>query len=140
VSIKGVERIVHRGLSYAIVLRATASSDEKYNFLTGSDNPLQLGVNFYSTGETIKAHYHLPRHLENNSQIQEFLLIGEGRTKLILFDADDHTPFTDVELGPGDMVLLLAGGHGFEVLEPTKIVEVKQGPYDGRAKDKVVFG
>jgi hypothetical protein len=139
-SIQGVERIVHRGLAYAIVLRAAASSDEKYNFLTGPENPLQLGVNFYPAGETIKAHYHLPRHLENNSQIQEFLLIGEGRTKLILFDADDHTQFADVELGPGDMVLLLAGGHGFEVLEPTKIVEVKQGPYDGKAKDKVVFG
>jgi hypothetical protein len=139
-SIEGVEHIVHRGLSYAIVLRAAATSDEKYNFLTGPENPLQVGVNFYPAGETIKAHFHLPRHLEHHGQIQEFLVIGEGRTKLVLFDADDHTPFTDVELAAGDMVLLLAGGHGFEVLEPTKIVEVKQGPYDGKAKDKVVFG
>jgi hypothetical protein len=139
VSIEGVERIEHRGRAYAIVLRASATSDEKYNFLTGPESPLQLGVNFYAAGETIKAHHHLPRHLETN-QIQEFILIGEGRTKLTLFDADDLSPFTELELGGGDMVLLLAGGHGFQVLEPTKIVEIKQGPYDGKAKDKVVFG
>ncbi|HXK19383.1 MAG TPA: hypothetical protein VNG33_16345 [Polyangiaceae bacterium] len=138
-SIRGVQQIEHRGRTYAIVLRATASSDEKYNFLTGPESPLQLGVNFYAAGETIKAHYHLPRRVETD-QIHEFILIGEGRTKVTLFDADDRTPFTDFELGAGDMLLLLAGGHGFELLEPTKIVEVKQGPYDGKSKDKVVFG
>lgn len=138
-TIRGVERVEHKGRPYAIVLRATATSEEKYNFLTGPESPLQLGVNFYQAGETIKAHYHLPRHLETD-QIQEFILIGEGRTTLTLFDAEDRTPFVDLTLTKGDMVLLLAGGHGFQVHEPTKIVEVKQGPYDGKAKDKVVFG
>jgi hypothetical protein len=38
------------------------------------------------------------------------------------------------------MVLLLAGGHGFDVQDDTKIVEIKLGPYDGKTKDKVVFG
>ncbi len=136
---KGVEQIEHRGRAYAIVLRASASSGEKYNFLTGPESPLQLGFNFYEQGEAIKAHYHLQRRVESH-QVGEFILIGEGRTKLTLFDADDQTPFTDLELGAGDMVLLLAGGHGFQMLEPTKIVEIKQGPYDGKAKDKVVFG
>lgn len=136
---KGVEQIEHRGLAYAIVLRADASSAEKYNFLTGPECPLQLGFNFYEQGESVKAHYHLQRHSET-SQINEFILIGEGRTKLTLFDVDDHTPFRELELGQGDMVLLLAGGHGFQMLEPTKIVELKQGPYDGKTKDKVVFG
>jgi len=139
VSTKGVERIVHRGLAYAIVLRASASSDEKYNFLTGPESPLQLGFNFYAAGETVKAHYHPPRQMETN-RFGEFVMVGEGRTKLTLFDADDQTPFVDLELTAGDMVLLLAGGHGFQMLEPTKIVEIKQGPYDGKSKDKVVFG
>lgn len=138
-SLKGLERIEHRGKAYALVVRAGASSDEKYNFLTGPDNPLQLGVNFYSRGETIKPHYHLPRQLQT-TQIQEFILMGEGRTRMTMYDADDQTPFTQIELGPGDMVLLLAGGHGFDVLEDAKLVEVKQGPYDGETKDKVVFG
>ena len=138
-SAQGMQRIEHKGQVYALVLRANATSDEKYNFLTGPESPLQLGMNFYEAGETIKAHYHLPRQLET-TKINEFILIGEGSSTLTLFDADDHTPFTELLLEQGDMVLLLAGGHGFKIHERTKIVEVKQGPYDGKSKDKVVFG
>jgi hypothetical protein len=43
------------------------------------------------------------------------------------------------ELGKGDMILLVSGAHGFEVLEPCQIVEVKQGPYLSKEKDKVVW-
>ena len=32
-------------------------------------------------------------------------------------------------LGPGDVILLISGGHGFEVIEEIDMVEVKQGPY-----------
>jgi hypothetical protein len=38
----------------------------------------------------------------------------------------------------GDVILLAGGGHGFEMLEETEIIEVKQGPYDGD-KDKTRF-
>ena len=131
--------VEHKGRIYAFVLRANATSNEKYNFLTSPQDPLQLGMNFYDAGETIKAHYHLPRKVET-TQINEFILIGEGSATLTLFDADDHTPFTELLLEKGDAVLLLAGGHAFKVHERTKIVEVKQGPYDGKTKDKVVFG
>ena len=34
--------------------------------------------------------------------------------------------------------MLVAGGHGFEMLEPTEIIEVKQGPYSGD-QDKTRF-
>jgi hypothetical protein len=138
-TVQGQQSIEHNGRAYALVLRANASSDDKYNFLTGSESPLQLGMNFYDAGETIKAHYHLPRKIET-THINEFILISEGSVTLTLFDADDQTPFTELLLNKGDMVLLLAGGHAFKVHERTKIVEIKQGPYDGKSKDKVVFG
>ena len=41
-------------------------------------------------------------------------------------------------LGPGDVILLISGGHGFEVLEELNMVEVKQGPYAGET-DKTRF-
>ena len=41
-------------------------------------------------------------------------------------------------LEPGDVILLAFGGHGFEMLEPTEIIEVKQGPYAGD-QDKTRF-
>ena len=34
-------------------------------------------------------------------------------------------------LGAGDVVLLIEGGHGFEVIEEVEMFEVKQGPYVG---------
>ena len=36
------------------------------------------------------------------------------------------------------MVLLIQGGHGFQVLEELEMIEVKQGPYVGN-KDKTRF-
>ena len=38
----------------------------------------------------------------------------------------------------GDVILLAAGGHGMTMLEPTEIIEVKQGPYTG-VEDKERF-
>ena len=136
----GIETIEHEGLAYALVIRARATSDAKYNFLTDSANPLQLGMNFYKAGEVIKAHYHLKRQIETNTVVQEFLLIGAGKAILRLYGAEDRREFGSLPLDTGDMVLLLAGGHGLDIEEDTKIVEIKLGPYDGKSKDKVVFG
>jgi len=127
-------------LAYALIVRANAASDAKYNFLTDSANPLQLGMNFYKAGEVIRAHYHLQRQIETNSVVQEFLLIGAGRAFLRLYGAADQREFAGRQLETGDMVLLLAGGHSLDVQDDTKIVEIKLGPYDGKTKDKVVFG
>jgi hypothetical protein len=38
----------------------------------------------------------------------------------------------------GDVILLVNGGHGFEVLEEVEMFEVKQGPYVGD-QDKTRF-
>ncbi len=39
---------------------------------------------------------------------------------------------------PGDVILLASGGHGFEMIEDSEILEVKQGPYTGD-QDKTRF-
>jgi hypothetical protein len=36
------------------------------------------------------------------------------------------------------VILLIQGGHGFEVLEELEMIEVKQGPYAGEG-DKTCF-
>ncbi len=41
-------------------------------------------------------------------------------------------------LRPEDVVLLAHGGHGFSMLEPSEMIEVKQGPYAGE-QDKERF-
>lgn len=134
---QGVEFFRDRDQLLAILVRASASSTEKYNFLTDSSAPLQLGMNFYRAGDTVPAHSHLSRDIQVN-QIHEVIVIGHGKTRLVLYDRDKKK-LAETVLAQGDVVLLTGGGHGFEILEDTKIVEVKQGPYDGKVKDKIVL-
>lgn len=134
---QGVEFFRSGEALLAILIRANASSDQKYNFLTSPDEPFQLGVNFYKQGDVIKNHSHLPREIRVD-RVQELILISAGRARLFLYD-DDRNEVARAELCTGDAIVLLRGGHGFELLEDTKIVEIKQGPYDGHSADKVIF-
>ena len=54
------------------------------------------------------------------------------------FYHEDQTFFESTILETGDVILLAQGGHGFEMLEPTEIIEVKQGPFGGD-DDKIRF-
>jgi hypothetical protein len=136
--VQGIERIVHGNQLLAIVVRAQVTTDQKYNFLTEPDNALQLGVNSYAGGEVIPSHSHLRPDVTVQSG-QEFVLVNTGRLRVNLYDETTRELLSAQELGKGDMILLVSGAHGFEVLEPCQIVEVKQGPYLSKEKDKVVW-
>jgi hypothetical protein len=136
--VQGIERIVHGNRLLAIVIRAQTTTDKKYNFLTEPDNALQLGVNSYAGGEVIPSHSHLRTEVTVPSG-QEFVLVNKGRLRGDLYDETTRELVSAQELSKGDMILLMSGGHGFEVLEECQIVEVKQGPYLSKEKDKVVW-
>jgi hypothetical protein len=132
---QGVEFFRDGDQLLAILVRASASSNEKYNFLTDSSAPLQLGMNFYKAGDIIPGHFHVTREIQLN-QIQEVIVIGHGKTRIALY-GQARQKVAETLLEKGDVILLASGGHGFEIIEDTKIVEVKQGPYDGKVKDKI---
>jgi len=46
---------------------------------------------------------------------------------------------TDIILSKGDVIFLIAGGHGFEMIEDSEMLEIKQGPYSGLTNDKTHF-
>ena len=124
--VQGIERIVHGNQLLAIVIRAQASTDKKYNFLTEPENALQLGVNNYAGGEVIPSHSHLRPDVTVQSG-QEFVLVNKGRLRVNLYDETTRALLSAHELGQGDMILLVSGAHGFEIIEACQIVEVKQG-------------
>jgi hypothetical protein len=68
---------------------------------------------------------------------QEALFIRKGRVRVDFFSKQLEYRASRI-LGPGDVILLIAGGHGFEVLEDLNMIEVKQGPYAGEL-DKTQF-
>jgi mannose-6-phosphate isomerase-like protein (cupin superfamily) len=86
--------------------------------------------------------YSIPPH-EHNSvsrQVQftnEVLFIKSGRVRVDFYE-NSRVYLESRVLEQGDILLLAFGGHGFEMLEPSEIIEVKQGPYSGEA-DKTRF-
>ncbi len=38
---------------------------------------------------------------------------------------------------PGEALLHIKGGHGFHFPEASRVIEIKQGPYLGKEKDKI---
>lgn len=128
-----VERIEHNGKLFALILRANYES-EGVNFITSEDNPLQLGILIHKQGSIIKPHTHrnLPKTI---TTVQEVLHIQSGKIEAEFYESKGKKIASTV-LDSGDTILLLSGGHGFNILEDSKIIEVKQGPYGGVEADK----
>jgi hypothetical protein len=130
-----VERIEHNGEMYALIVR-NEFSRPGVSFFTPNDLSQQLAFIQHSAGKIIDAHFHnpVPRTVFFT---QETLLIKRGRLRVDLFDTQ-QAYLESRELKAGDVILLVKGGHGFEVLEDLEMIEVKQGPYRGD-QDKTHF-
>jgi mannose-6-phosphate isomerase-like protein (cupin superfamily) len=68
---------------------------------------------------------------------KEILFIKSGQLR-VDFYSEEQVYLESTILEAGDVILLAFGGHGFEMLQPTEIIEVKQGPYAGD-QDKTRF-
>ena len=62
----------------------------------------------------------------------------KGILKVMFYDEKNKNIKKDTILKKDDIILLLKGGHGFEVLKDVEIVEVKQGPYQ-KNTDKILI-
>ena len=68
---------------------------------------------------------------------KEVLFIKSGKIRVDFYD-DEKNYLESMVLNQGDVILLAFGGHGFEMLEASEIIEVKQGPY-AADQDKTRF-
>ena len=127
-----IEKVEHNGRVFALILRKEFEKDG-VNFITANDNPIQLGVLKHKKGVEIKAHIHKETVKRINS-VQEVLHIEYGMVEANFYD--DGTKVGSITLREGDTILLIFGGHEFIILEDSKIIEIKQGPYSGVDEDK----
>jgi len=130
-----IERIEHQGELLALILPHNVSG-EGIRFFTPSDFSQQLGYMKRPGGYTIEPHVHKDVRREVH-KTQEVLFLRSGRVR-VDFYSPDRKIVCSRELEAGDVILLASGGHGVTMLEPTEIIEVKQGPYAGD-EDKVRF-
>ena len=127
--------VKNAGELLAIILRSTYR-EPGVHFLTSNDLSQQLAFMRHPAGKAIEPHVHnaVERRV---TQTQEALFIRQGRMRVDFYDSGRNY-LESYELRSGDVILLIRGGHGFEMLEDTDFIEVKQGPYAGD-QDKTRF-
>jgi hypothetical protein len=123
-----IEHIKWNDQHIATIIRAEYEPSDT-TFVTPDSYYQQTGFVVYPKGGVIQRHAHLPiqRHLIGTS---EALIVRKGRVEADLFALDKSHLGTWL-LEKGDIILLVAGGHGFRCLEDTVLLEIKQGPYTG---------
>ncbi len=132
-----MDRIEEKGELVAIVLKKDQWKNG-LDFLTPDEAFCQVGTWWYDEGKELRAH----RHIENqrpNDLTQECVIVMNGSVRVDLYDNTD-TVFQSVTLAAGDLMVLLHGAHGYEILESdTKVIECKNGPFISVDKDKIIL-
>ena len=130
-----IEEITNQQNILGIIIRANYHKDG-ISFFTPGDFSQQLGYMNRPKGYVIEPHVH--NLIERKVTLtQEVLYIKSGKVRVDFYD-DDKNYLESKIVEKGDVILLAAGGHGFEMLADAEMIEIKQGPYCGD-EDKVRF-
>ena len=130
-----IEEVAYQKKHLAIIIRANYNR-EGISFFTPGDFSQQLGYMNRPKGYVIDPHVH--NLVERKVTLtQEVLYVKAGKVRVDFYnDEQDYLESRIIETG--DVILLASGGHGFEMLEHTEMIEIKQGPYCGD-EDKIRF-
>ena len=135
---KNIEIISHKKQTYAIVIRKNNQFKKKgVNFFTKNSDLIQVGFIKHKKKHLINSHIHIKNRRIIN-YCTEVLIIKKGKLKVIFYNKKGKRINKQKTLNPDDVIILFKGGHGFDVLEDCKIIEIKQGPYNKKS-DKIVF-
>jgi hypothetical protein len=127
---------IHEGGNLIAIILGHQFNDPGVHFVTGPELSQQLAYIRHPAGTHIQAHIHnaVKREVQRT---QEALIIRRGQLRVDFYNQDGACTQSRV-LVAGDTILLVDGGHGFEVLEEVEIIEVKQGPYHETDKSTIV--
>src|SRR5205807_9405506 len=105
-----VESIGRDGEVFCYVVR-TDSAPASTTFVTPDDAIQQVGFVVHNGGSEVRRHYHLPieRQIAGTPEV---LIVRSGRCEMDVFD-DAQQHVATRELTPGDVMVMVGGGHGF---------------------------
>ncbi len=132
-----IEKVYDGNNLLAIVLR-NGDYTEGVNFINDENDYIQVGTWNYDKGKLLKAHRHnVFKRIAKRTQ--EVVYVKSGKMKSNIYNEQDNL-LTEIGLETGDIIIYLAGGHDFEILEDnTQVFEVKNGPYFGLEVDKHII-
>lgn len=123
-----IEKVFDRENILAIIIRNDYDA-EGIQFLTPNEYSQQMAYMHHPTDKRIDAHVHNEVH-RNIFITQEVLIIKKGILR-VDFYGENKDYVGSKKLYQGDIIMLVSGGHGFQVEEEIQMVEIKQGPYSG---------
>jgi mannose-6-phosphate isomerase-like protein (cupin superfamily) len=130
-----IDTITYKGQLFGIII-SHRFNEPGIHFFTENQLSQQLAYMKHPAGKLIEPHVHNPVPREVH-YTQEVLFIKKGKIRVDFYN-NDQVYVESRTLETGDTILLATGGHGFEMLEETEMIEVKQGPYTGD-EDKTRF-
>jgi len=111
---------------------------EGSSFFSDEGDYIQVGTWNYTAGKTLGPHIHneVSRQIFHTCEV---LFICHGSIKASIYDSQERLA-EQLILCAGDTLILLAGGHGYEILEDgTRVLEIKNGPYLGADIDRRII-
>lgn len=103
-----IEKIEHRGLLFAIIVRKDFHK-EGISFVTDGAALLEMGYMSHPAGYLVIPHTHPPFQRQTRGT-QEVIFLKSGRMR-VDFYSDVKVRLDSRELVGGDWIVLLAGGH-----------------------------
>ncbi|MGB7440893.1 MAG: hypothetical protein WA919_07485 [Coleofasciculaceae cyanobacterium] len=130
-----IKNIIYHNQLLALII-SNQFNQPGIHFFTPNELSQQLAYMHHPVGKAIQPHIHnpVPREVQYT---QEVLFIKKGKLRVDFYNNQQQYIESHI-LEAGDVILLVTGGHGFEVLEEIEMIEVKQGPYVGE-QDKTRF-
>lgn len=129
-----VETVEFGGIKYAEIIWADTRVD-KTTFFSPAESSFQFGLLAHGADFVEPPHYHKPVK-RTISDLQQMFIVQRGIVVVELYN-DEGKKLREIEMHPGDAIVLIHGVHAIRVLEDMQCISVKQGPYLGEAEDKV---
>tara|TARA_Y100000748_G_C15501438_1_gene490262 strand:- start:2063 stop:2482 length:420 start_codon:yes stop_codon:yes gene_type:complete len=108
---------------------------ESLSFFSEDKEYIQAGSWNYNKGKKLLAHTH--NEVERSVLFtQEVIFVKSGSLRALIYD-DDTNLIEEFTAYENDLLIMLSGGHAYEILEDkTQVLEIKNGPYLGAEIDR----
>jgi len=130
------KEIIYKKKLYALIIKESYQNKKGISFFTKNDSNQQIGFMSHPKNYIIKPHKHQKRETKIYLTT-EVIILQKGKLRVDFYDTKKKYLFS-VIVKKNQIIMLVHGGHGFKVLEPIKMLEIKQGPFVSN-KDKIKF-
>ena len=131
-----IEHIKHKNTHFALIVRKNHPRKQGVNFFTPVKYNQQFSNIINKKSHVIKTHLHnkIKRNINTTSEV---IIVEQGKLRVDFYNDFKKYLFSKM-LNTGDIILLINGAHGFKIMKNTRMIEVKQGPYNPKT-DKEKF-